>query len=46
MSISQRCCFVLAIGLGLLYLALLPFKPYPLGWLLKPLPMLLFALLV
>ena len=46
MSVSQRRCFVLAIGLGLLYLALLPFKPYPLGWLLKPLPMLLFALLV
>ena len=46
MSISQRCCFVLAIGLGLFYLALLPFKPYPLGWLLKPLPMLLFAWLV
>lgn len=46
MSVFQRRCFVLAIGLGLLYLALLPFKPYPLGWLLKPLPMLLFALLV
>ena len=46
MSVFQRRCFVLAIGLGLLYLVLLPFKPYPLGWLLKPLPMLLFALLV
>lgn len=46
MSFSLRRCFVLAIGLGLLYLALLPFKPYSLSWLLKPLPMLLFALLV
>ena len=46
MSVSQRRCFVIAIGLGLLYLVLLPFKPYPLGWPLKPLPMLLFALLV
>jgi uncharacterized membrane protein YhhN len=46
MSVLQRRCFFLAIGLGLIYLALLPLKPYPLGWLLKPLPMLLFALLV
>lgn len=46
MSIFQRRCYFLAIGLGLVYLLLLPFKPYPLGWLLKPLPMLLFALLV
>jgi alkenylglycerophosphocholine hydrolase len=46
MSSLQRRCYLLAIGLGLIYLALLSFKPYPLGWLLKPLPMLLFALLL
>ncbi|HSX71957.1 MAG TPA: lysoplasmalogenase [Pseudomonas sp.] len=46
MSAPQRRCYLLALGLGLLYLTLLPLKPYPLGWLLKPLPMLLFALLV
>lgn len=46
MSSLQRRCYLFAIGLGLIYLALLPFKPYPLGWLLKPLPMLLFALLL
>ena len=37
--------YALAIALGLLYLLLLPLKPYPLGWLLKPLPMLIFAVL-
>ncbi|MEO4048895.1 hypothetical protein AAFN46_17605 [Pseudomonas sp. CAU 1711] len=37
--------YAVAIGLGVLYLLLLPLKPYPLGWLLKPLPMLLFAFL-
>src|SRR5690606_39776603 len=46
MSVLQRRLYFLAIGLGLIYLALLPLKPYPLGWLLKPLPMLLFALLM
>ncbi len=45
MSAFERRCFVVAVGVGLVYLALLPFKPYPLSWLLKPIPMLLFALL-
>jgi alkenylglycerophosphocholine/alkenylglycerophosphoethanolamine hydrolase len=45
MSAFQRRCFVVAVGVGLIYLALLPLKPYPLSWLLKPIPMLLFALL-
>ena len=35
----------MAVALGLVYLALLPLKPYPLSWLLKPIPMLIFALL-
>ncbi|MGL4317685.1 MAG: lysoplasmalogenase [Pseudomonas sp.] len=43
MPVSQRYCFGLAVLLGYLYIVLLPFKPYPLGWLLKPLPMLLYA---
>jgi alkenylglycerophosphocholine/alkenylglycerophosphoethanolamine hydrolase len=46
MTAFQRRCFVFALGLGLLYLLLLPLKPYPLGWLLKPLPMLLFSVLM
>lgn len=37
--------FALAVALGVLYLLLLPFKPYPLSWLLKPLPMLLLAVI-
>lgn len=41
----ERRCFAVAVALGLLYLALLPFKPYPLSWVLKPIPMLLFAVL-
>lgn len=45
MSASQLRLYAVAIGLGVLYLLLLPFKPYPLGWLLKPLPMLVFAFL-
>lgn len=43
MSVPQRYCFGLAVLLGYLYIVLLPFKPYPLGWLIKPLPMLVFA---
>lgn len=35
--------YALAIVLGVIYLLLLPLKPYPLSWLLKPLPMLIFA---
>ncbi|MDD0842237.1 lysoplasmalogenase [Pseudomonas sp. Gutcm_11s] len=45
MSASQLRLYTLAIGLGVIYLLLLPLKPYPLGWLLKPLPMLIFAAL-
>lgn len=45
MSAVERRCFAVAVALGLIYLALLPFKPYPLGWLLKPIPMLIFAML-
>lgn len=41
----DRRCFAVAVVLGLVYLALLPLKPYPLSWLLKPIPMLLFAVL-
>ena len=46
MSAVQRNAYLLALGLGLLYLLLLPLQPYALSWLLKPLPMLLFALLL
>ena len=45
MSAFERRCFVVAVALGLIYLVLLPFKPYPLSWLLKPIPMLIFAVL-
>lgn len=45
MSAFERRCFALSVALGLIYLVLLPFKPYPLSWLLKPIPMLLFAVL-
>lgn len=45
MSVFERRYFAAAVILGLIYLALLPFKPYPLSWLLKPIPMLIFALL-
>lgn len=45
MSASQLRLYLLAVGLGVVYLLLLPLKPYPLGWLLKPLPMLIFAAL-
>ncbi|MBC9252613.1 hypothetical protein A9179_20300 [Pseudomonas alcaligenes] len=45
MPAAQRFAFILAVLLGYLYIVLLPFKPYPLGWLLKPLPMLLYAVL-
>jgi len=43
---AQRYLLGLAAVLGYLYIVLLLFKPYPLSWLLKPLPMLLFAWLV
>lgn len=46
MPIAQRYLLGLAAFLGYLYIALLVCKPYPLSWLLKPLPMLLFAWLV
>ncbi|MDH1262968.1 lysoplasmalogenase [Pseudomonas sp. GD03944] len=46
MSRTQYQVFAIAVALGYLYIALLLFKPYPLSWLLKPLPMLLFAWLV
>ena len=45
MSAFERRCLAEAVVLGLIYLALLPLKPYPLSWLLKPIPMLLFAVL-
>lgn len=45
MSALERRCFTVAVVLGLIYLALLPLKPYPFSWLLKPIPMLLFAVL-
>ncbi|MEH6388945.1 lysoplasmalogenase [Pseudomonas profundi] len=45
MSAFERRCFAVAVVLGLIYLALLPLQPYPLSWLLKPIPMLLFAVL-
>lgn len=43
MPAAHRYLFGLALLLGALYIVLLPFKPYPLGWALKPIPMLLFA---
>ena len=45
MSAFERRYFAVAVVLGLIYLALIPLKPYPLSWLLKPIPMLIFALL-
>ena len=45
MSAFERRSFAVAVVLGLIYLALIPLKPYPLSWLLKPIPMLIFALL-
>lgn len=45
MSAFERRSFAVAVALGLIYLVLLPFKPYPLSWLLKPIPMLTFAVL-
>lgn len=45
MPAVERHYFLIAVGLGLIYLVLLPFQPYPLSWLLKPIPMLIFALL-
>lgn len=45
MTAFERRSFAVAVALGLIYLALLPLKPYPLSWLLKPIPMLIFALL-
>ncbi|MBB1518893.1 lysoplasmalogenase [Aquipseudomonas guryensis] len=46
MPITSRWPYFLALLLGYLYTALIPLQPYPLSWLLKPLPMLLFAWLV
>lgn len=45
MSSFERRSFAVAVALGLIYLVLLPLKPYPLSWLLKPIPMLIFAVL-
>src|SRR5690554_6727793 len=45
MTAFERRSFAVAVVLGLIYLALLPLKPYPLSWLLKPIPMLIFAVL-
>src|SRR5690606_31079979 len=45
MTALERRSFAVAVALGLIYLALIPLKPYPLSWLLKPIPMLTFALL-
>lgn len=45
MTTFERCVFAAAVALGLIYLILLPAKPYELSWLLKPVPMLLYALL-
>lgn len=41
-----RLLFGAAVALGVIYLVLLAYPPYPLSWLLKPIPMLLYALLV
>lgn len=46
MSSVMRNGYAVALVLGLLYLALLPLQPYPLSWALKPVPMLLFGLLL
>src|SRR5690606_2060720 len=45
MTAFERRSFAVAVVLGLIYLALLPLKPYPLSWLLKPIPTLIFAAL-
>ena len=46
MPIPHRLLPATAITLGLLYIALIPQQPYPGSWLLKPLPMLLYAFLM
>lgn len=46
MTNTQRTLFAVALILGVAYLLLLPFKPYPYSWLLKPLPMLIYAVLL
>lgn len=48
MTLTRTQCSVmgLALALGILYWSLLPFKPYPMGWLLKPIPMFLYAWLM
>ncbi|MDY0022137.1 lysoplasmalogenase [Arenimonas caeni] len=46
MTPVQRRMMALAIGLGLVYIALIPWLPYPGSWVLKPLPMLIFAVLM
>ena len=45
MSAFERRLFAVAVVLGLIYIALMSIQPYPLSWLLKPAPMLLFAVL-
>ena len=46
MTKTQRNLFMVALILGVAYILLLPFKPYPYSWLLKPLPMLIYAVLL
>lgn len=43
---AQRGMMALAIALGLAYIALIPWLPYPGSWVLKPLPMLIYAALI
>jgi alkenylglycerophosphocholine/alkenylglycerophosphoethanolamine hydrolase len=40
---SEKSAFSTALALGVLYIALIPQQPYPLSWLLKPLPVLIYA---
>lgn len=46
MTFPQRTAIALAIALGLAYIVLIPQQPWPLSWLLKPLPMLIYAALL
>lgn len=46
MTSAQRRAMALALLLGLAYIALIPLQPWPLSWLLKPIPMLIYAVLV
>lgn len=46
MTTAQRRIFLIAIVLGVAYIAAIPLQPWPGSWVLKPMPMLLYAVLM